>query len=358
MIVAGGGTGGHLFPGIAIAQEFLAKEPETQALFVSTGNPMEKKALAAAGFELRTIPAAGLKGKGLGQKIKAFFKLPIGILKSISIMLSFRPNIVIGVGGYSSGPVVLAAWLTCRKTVLHEQNILPGITNKILSRFVKKVFVSFANTSKGLSERKMILTGNPVRKEILEYSGDEAKKLKGLTVLVIGGSQGAKAINKAVCGSLASLEEKKDYYFIHQTGANEVEAVREEYKKNGVEGRVEEFFTDMAPLYKKCDLMICRAGATTVAEVTALGKGVIFIPFPYAADNHQVLNAKTMEDRGAAEMIEERDLTDELLAGRLNYFSRNRDALKKMEEQSMLMGKPDAGEMIVNESMKLLKRSN
>ncbi len=360
IVFAGGGTGGHLFPGIAIAQEFQARNSATEIIFISTGNPMEVAVLSKTNYKLHRITAAGIKGRGIWNQIKSVLKIPTGILQSIRILHRFSPDLAVGLGSYSAGPVIVGAWLMRIPVVLHEQNILPGITNRILSRLAKRVYVSFKNTRFDLDARKIHWTGNPVRRDLLEYSGARIAEKKSdgredrFTVLIIGGSQGAHRINMAVTETLAHLKNKDALYFIHQTGEADEKQVREAYRQNKVRCRVQAFFDDMAELYHRADLLICRAGATTVAETTALGKAVIFIPFPYAADNHQVLNAGGLAAEKAAEMIIEKDLDAEILSQRITYYAAHREALQEMAAKAKTFGKPKAAQNIVDDCYELV----
>jgi UDP-N-acetylglucosamine--N-acetylmuramyl-(pentapeptide) pyrophosphoryl-undecaprenol N-acetylglucosamine transferase len=359
IVIAGGGTGGHLFPGIAIAQEFQHRDAATEILFVSTGNPLEKSVLAKAGFELECITAAGIKGRGIWSQLKSTLKIPLGILESMRIIKDFGPNLAVGLGSYSAGPVVIGAWLRRIPTVVHEQNILPGITNRILSHFAKRIYISFENSGSRLKPEKILWTGNPVRRELLADAerpkngmGSDGRQV--FTILIIGGSQGAHRINTAVIEALQDLKDKEHLHFIHQTGAADEQMVAEAYRRNRIRSTVQPFFDNMAELYGRADLLICRAGATTVAEITALGKAVIFIPFPYAADDHQVLNAGSLSEKGAAEMIIEKDLDGKILGEKIAYYAANPAALKDMAARARRFGKPDAAKLIVDDCYKLV----
>lgn len=364
IVIAGGGTGGHLFPGIAIAREFEARNSASKIIFVSTGNPMEKSVLFRTDYELRCVTAAGIKGRGVWNQLKSAFNIPKGIFESLRIIGDFAPDLAIGLGSYSAGPVIIGAWLRRIPIVIHEQNILPGITNRILARFADRVFISFKNTEFSLNSDKIRWTGNPVRQELLDYSPDsDAKKNNGtatgvLTVLIIGGSQGAHAINMAIIDALGGLKDKDRLHFVHQTGAADEQQAHEAYRRHNIRCTVQSFFDDMAELYSRADLLICRAGATTVAEITALGKAVIFIPFPHAADNHQVLNADMLADEGAAEVIEEKDLSAEFLSRKIDYFLANRKALKDMADRARQFGNPRAAGNIVDDCYALIDGSN
>ena len=360
VVIAGGGTGGHLFPGIAIAQEFETRNSATRIIFVSTGNPMEKSVLSKSGYELRCVTAAGIKGRGVWNQLVSVLKIPRGILEARRILKDFSPDLAVGLGSYSAGPVIIGAWLRRIPIVIHEQNILPGITNRILSRVANRIYISFENTKSNMDSRKVQWTGNPVRRELLEYSdrhaeGESDDSGNGLfTILIIGGSQGAHRINTAVIEALGLLEDKEHLHFVHQTGDADQQPVKEAYHRNNIRCTVQSFFDNMAELYSWADLLICRAGATTVAEITALGKAAIFIPFPYAADNHQVLNAGTLAEDGAAEMIIEKDLSGQILSKKIAYYAAHREALNDMAAKSRRFGNPDAAKNIVDDCYRLL----
>jgi UDP-N-acetylglucosamine--N-acetylmuramyl-(pentapeptide) pyrophosphoryl-undecaprenol N-acetylglucosamine transferase len=358
IVIAGGGTGGHLFPGLAIAQEFVARNAHNSVVFVSTGNPLERSVLNDTEFRLETITAEGIKGRGIWNQAKSALKVPRGIVEAMRILKAYRPDLTIGIGSYSAGPVVVAAWLLGTKIVLHEQNILPGITNRILARFADRIYVSFEDTKTRFDPQKTRLTGNPVREELLKEragSGNEAAPgSKSFCVLIIGGSQGAHSINMTVVEALSHLTRKEALYFIHQTGTADEQIVKAGYQHAGIAARVQSFFRHMAPLYKQADLIICRAGATTVAEVTAMGKAVIFIPFPFAADNHQALNADTLARHGAAEKILQKDLNARELGQKIEYYASHPEALVTMAAKAAQLGHPEAAQTIVDDCYSLL----
>lgn len=360
LLVAGGGTGGHLFPGITIAQEFLVRHPHNKALFVSAGNRFEQSTLARVGFPLRKISVAGLKGRGVWQKVKSLSLIPVGVMQSLWIIRKWRPDLVLGVGSYAAGPVVLAAWLSKIPVVLHEQNILPGITNRALSRFARRIYVSFDNTAGGFDPEKVRLTGNPVRKDILAAAENRQHPASAppdgqLNILIIGGSQGAHAINMAMIDALPSIAPKNRLRVVHQTGSADETRVSAAYKAVGIGATVKSFFQNMDRQYRSADLIVCRAGATTVAEITAIGKAALFIPFPFAADDHQKLNAASLTAHGAAEMIDEKDLSGERLAGRINHYIHDRASLTRMAEAARLLGRPEAAVRIVDDCCRLIE---
>ncbi len=362
VVLAGGGTGGHLFPGIAIAQELMARNSQNEVVFASTGNQFEQRVLSKMNFALERISVEGIKGRGLWNQVKSICKLPKGIIQSMRIVIRFKPNLIVGLGSYSAGPVVLAAWLLRKKIVLHEQNLLPGITNRMLARFAVRIFVSFEDTKVRFAPQKVQFTGNPVRHDILNYAGhhvaeeEREARQKPFTILIIGGSQGAHRINLAVIEALEYLTIKEKLAFVHQTGAADEKTVKDAYGGHHITSQVGSFFDHMAALYQDADLIICRAGATTVAEITALGKAVIFIPFPYAADNHQVLNAQSLSKCGAAEMILEKDLNGNILAEKIQYYASHPEAVSGMALKAREFGNPNAAKDIVDECYRLLER--
>ncbi len=359
IVIAGGGTGGHLFPGIAIAEAFIKRNPENRVIFISTGRPFEVSVLEEKKFPLKTITVEGIKGRGIVKQIISLLKIPKGLFESMLILKDFTPHLVIGVGSYSAGPVVLGAWLMGIKIVLHEQNILPGITNRILSYLANRIYVSFKDTQANFNLRKVCVTGNPVRNEVLCFAMEESEISdsvpgKFFTIFVIGGSQGAHSINMAVVDALKFLKEKDAFFFIHQTGAADEEEVKNAYREDGITGTVKSFFNDMGQQYRNADLVICRAGATTVAELTAIGKGALLIPYPFAADDHQVLNAKILSGAGAAEIILQKEVSGKSLAKKIEYYASNYKVLSNMALMAKKLGRPDAAEAIVDDCYKLM----
>ena len=347
VIIAGGGTGGHLFPGIAIAEEFMIKDPTNQVLFINTGKPFETSILKKFGLNQKRITAAGMKGQNLKKKAASFLKVPKGLVESIRILKKFKPDVVLGIGSYSAGVVVLAGWLMGAKIALHEQNILPGMTNRLLSPLAHRIYVSFEKTKLWLIGKQIKVTGNPVRKKILNCEKRVNKNKDPFTVLIVGGSQGAHSINVAVMEAIEKLDDKDSIFFIHQTGTADQAVVKTRYQASGILAKVQAFFDDMAQPYKDANLVICRAGATTVAEITALGKPALFIPYPFAADNHQVLNARMLESKGAAEMILQENLNGRSLSEKIEFYLQHPDILKRMGKRAKAFGKPNAAADIV-----------
>ena len=356
VIIAGGGTGGHLFPGIAIATGLRARCDDMDILFVVGRKKMEKAIIDKAGFEARSIDVEGMLGKGMLGRMRALIKVLISLIQSLVIVRDFRPHLVVGVGGYSSGPLCLVARLMRVPTAIHEQNSFPGLTNRILAPLVKKVFISFEESRRYFKRQDVLLTGNPVRDELL-HGRPVPKPANGrFTILVVGGSQGARAINRAVVAALEVLNKQGLHPFvIHQTGKAHVKEIRDEYQSHGFAGEVREFIDDMASAYGRADLAVCRAGATTLAELTALGKPSILIPYPYAAHQHQEVNARALVAAGGADMILENDLDGPGLAGRIKTYMENRDALERMSASALKAGMPRAKEIIAEELFTLVK---
>lgn len=356
LVIAGGGTGGHLFPGIAVAEEFLARDEKNEVLFMGTANGIEARVLPRLGYPLEFIAVTGMRRKSGMEKIKGVALLVKSYFQSKKILGSFAPDIVLGVGGYASGPVVLAAGrFPCRRFI-HEQNALPGYTNKLLARFAEKIFISVEESRQYFPQGKTQLTGNPLRRQILRDMGtsnDERPAEGEFRLLVFGGSAGAHSINMALVDVLPLLLEEKDNLAIrHQTGENDLDAVKTAYAGAGFNAEVLPFIHDMADAYRWADLVICRAGATTIAEVTACGKACIFIPFPFATDDHQRKNAEALVAKGAGFMVLNRDLSGENLAGMIRELMRDRRRLKIAGMCARQQARPDAAKIIVDEMLK------
>ena len=359
IVIAGGGTGGHLFPGIAIAEEFIKRDKQTEILFIGTQKGIESKLLGGAGYELRTIDVEGIKGRGMKALVKGFYQIPQSMWQSRRILKEYRPQIVIGVGGYASGPAVLAACFMGMVTAIAEQNAVPGITNRILGKFVDKIFVTYAQTTELFSSSKVLLSGNPVRAAFTGVRGLRRAEKDFLQLLVFGGSQGALAINKSVVEMLPQLQKMKNKVrILHQTGASEVESVREAYGRYGIEADVTAFIIDMADAYRQADLIICRAGATSLAEITTAGKAPILIPFPWATNDHQTKNAQALVDKGAAIMINEKDLNGNKLFEVVEGLLCDQKRLKLIEENSAKIGNINAAANIVDACLKLMVEKN
>jgi UDP-N-acetylglucosamine--N-acetylmuramyl-(pentapeptide) pyrophosphoryl-undecaprenol N-acetylglucosamine transferase len=355
VIIAGGGTGGHIYPGIAIAQEFKRRDADTHIVFVGTARGLEAKIIPREGFNLELIEVTALKRVGFINRIKSLLTLPKSFLTARSLIKQFKPDVVIGVGGYASGPVVLTASWMGVPTLVAEQNALPGFTNRVLARFVKAAAVSFEEARLFFKEKAEI-TGNPIRAEFFEAPAKHPGDV--IHVLITGGSQGARAINEAVIGALPQLAEEKDRLsFAHQTGENDYYRVRDAFEKSGLKAEVKPFIEKMVDEFARADLVISRAGATTVAELAAAGKPAIMIPFPFAADDHQRKNAEAIENAGAGRMILQTELTSERLAKELLWLVHDPQQLGRMAEASRKLGHPDAAKKVVDLAMRICSKN-
>jgi len=346
VIFAGGGTGGHLFPGLAVAREFQRRDSMTEILFVGTEQGIEARVLPREGFRLETVPVRGLKGRGIRGLADGVWGIPVGLLRSLSIIRKFRPDVVIGLGGYASGPLLLAAKLRRLHCAIMEQNLRPGFTNKLLARFVDRVFTSYGESMAYFSGGNVLATGNPVRWRQLP----EVKRSEKFVLLVFGGSAGAHRINLAAIDALRRLTDlAAGLEVIHQTGAADFAAIKAAYDSLVFAAEVHPFIEKMDEAYARADLVVCRAGATTVAELTAFGKAAVLVPYPYAIYDHQRGNAQALRDRGAAEMILDQELNGELLAGRIRSYLADRKKIESMGAAARTMGRPEAAARIVDE---------
>lgn len=364
LIIAGGGTGGHLFPGIAVAEEFLSRNPANQVLFVGTERGIESRAVPAAGYRLELISAAGIRGKRGFTQLAGIMKMMYGYAQSRKVLKAFRPDLVLGVGGYASLPMVLAAGGMRIPRFIHEQNAIPGQTNRLLSRFVDQVFITLQESARYFPGDSTLLTGNPLRKQILDMVEKIDSNImqdrsacpseqKTFNLFIFGGSQGAHAINMAMLEALPFLKESQVKLGItHQTGEKDHDEVARSYRAAGLEAEVTPFIGDMASEYAKADLIICRAGATTIAEVTACGKACLFIPFPHAVDDHQRRNAEALLKKEACFMLLEQELSGKRLAAMINELAQDRETVVRTGELAFSLARLDAAQIIVNEMIK------
>ena len=360
VVIAGGGTGGHLFPGLAVARALKARVPDAQISFAGTVAGIEARVIPSTEFPLDMIRSAGLKGKSLAARARGAALVPLSAVDAWRLISRRSPDVVIGVGGYSSGPVVAVAALRRIPTMVLEQNAVPGLTNRLLARFVRRAAVTY-DASLKYFHGKGFISGNPVRREFLEVDDepthDAAVNASRVRVLVFGGSQGAHAINVAMVEAaprLAAAAQTVD--FVCQTGTHDFDMVRTAFERYGVQGRVERFIDAMDREMKAAALVVSRAGATTLAEVTAAGRPAILIPLPTATDDHQRQNARALESAGAAELIEQRELTGERLAGRILALAADREQRRRMSAAARQLARPRAAEDIVDELIRLKGR--
>jgi UDP-N-acetylglucosamine--N-acetylmuramyl-(pentapeptide) pyrophosphoryl-undecaprenol N-acetylglucosamine transferase len=360
VVIAGGGTGGHLYPGIAVARELLARKPEARVTFAGTAQGIESRVVAREGFELDVIRSRGVKGKSLADRLGGASLVPLGLLDGWRIVSIRRPDLVIGVGGYSSGPVVMVAALRGVPTMLLEQNAVPGLTNRLLARFVKAAAVTFDSTEAFFGQ-KTFVSGNPVRPEFFAAGGPDQESVRDeqasvTRVLVFGGSQGAHAINLAMVEAAPQLAAGgSSLRLVHQTGERDVEMVRTAYRQAGLQADVEPFFFDMGRQLGIADLIVCRAGATTLAEVTAAGKAAILIPLPTATDDHQRRNAEALAAAGAGELLLQQDVSGRVLADRIQALAGDPERRWRMGAAARSLARPDAARVIVDRALALMR---
>jgi UDP-N-acetylglucosamine--N-acetylmuramyl-(pentapeptide) pyrophosphoryl-undecaprenol N-acetylglucosamine transferase len=346
LMIAGGGTGGHLFPGVAVAEELRARHPDAEIRFVGTKRGIEARVLPDLGWKLELIEVSGLKTVGAMGAIRGLLRLPKALWQARRVVKQFAPDAVIGVGGYASGPVVLMAKLRGVPTAICEQNSIPGLTNKILGRLARKVFLSFEESKRFFKAKKVVMSGNPVRRELVQKLLAATPEVHArITVLVCGGSLGAVAVNELAAQALIAIGNVE---IVHQTGEKGLAETQQRYAAAGVPAECSAFIKDMASAYQRADVIIGRAGATTVAELAIAGKPAIFIPYPFAADNHQVTNAREMAEAGAALMFEQSALTADKLADALRPLLADATLRAQMGAQMKALAKPKAAATVVD----------
>ena len=352
VVIAGGGTGGHLFPGLALARALSARRPDARISFAGTAAGIEARVIPETEYPLDLIRSAGLKGKSLRALVRGAALVPLSGLDAWRLLSRRRPDVVIGVGGYSSGPVVALAALRGIQTLVLEQNAVPGLTNRLLAPVVTRAAVTY-DASLTYFGKKAFVSGNPVRREFLEIESDpvhdEAINASPVRVLVFGGSQGAHAINMALVEAAPQLAAAAGAIdLVCQTGQRDHAVVREAFERHAVPGRVERFIDAMDREMKAAGLVVSRAGATTLAEVTAAGRPSILIPLPTATDDHQRHNALALASAGAAEVMEQKDLTGARLAGRIVAIAGDRAKRREMSANARRLARPRAAEDIVD----------
>jgi UDP-N-acetylglucosamine--N-acetylmuramyl-(pentapeptide) pyrophosphoryl-undecaprenol N-acetylglucosamine transferase len=364
VVIAGGGTGGHLFPGIAIARELMARRPDAVVTFAGTARGIESRVVPREGFSLDVLRSAGLKGRSPMAAARGIALLPLSFADAWGIISRRTPDLVIGVGGYSSGPVVMLAALRGVPTMLAEQNAVPGLTNRLLARVVGAAAVTFDSTLSFFGRRGFV-AGNPVRPEFFaaEYAqhagapsegGSQGAAPRRPRILIFGGSQGAHAINMAMVEAAPGLAAGGGVDITHQTGERDVELVRRAYRDAGLAARVEPFLFAMDREMKQADVIVSRAGSTSIAELTAVGRAAILIPLPTAADDHQTKNAQVLVGAGAAEMIAQKDLTGAVIAGRMLALARDPGRRAEIAAAARRLARPDAAKLIVDRALELV----
>jgi UDP-N-acetylglucosamine--N-acetylmuramyl-(pentapeptide) pyrophosphoryl-undecaprenol N-acetylglucosamine transferase len=353
ILIAGGGTGGHLYPGIALARELLRRDADARILFVGTAQGIESRVVPREGFRLELIRVVGLKGKSRADRLRGFLLLPVAAIDAWRLISRHAPDVVVGVGGFASGPVLALAALRGYPTMLLEQNALPGITNRLLAPLVRAAAVNFEEALRYFP-RTGFVAGNPVRPEFFRAedkgaNDQNAGPYDAARVLIFGGSQGAHAINVAMVEAASRLAATGVRLAItHQTGERDLDLVRTAYERAGLAARVEAFIFEIDREMKAASLVICRAGATTLAELTAAGRPAILVPLPTATDDHQRKNAEVLGRAGAALVVDERDLTGERLAGTIAGLVADVERRKRMSEAARKLARPDAAARIAD----------
>ncbi len=346
IVIAAGGTGGHIFPALSVAKELKKRKGGRRIIFFGSKRGLERKVIPDEGFELIEMDIAGIKGKKFLKKVIHLMKAATSLFKCLRHLKRLKPSVVVGTGSYVSGPVVFAGWLLRIPTVIQEQNLYPGITNRLLSRIVRETAVSFEG-SKAYLHGRVTVTGNPVREEFLTVR----KKARGdfFSLLIFGGSQGARSINRAMLDILPLLRELKiRLKIVHQTGSSDLEMVQEAYRKERIQAEVFEFLNDMPKRFEEADLMICRSGASTIAEILAAGRASILIPFPSATNDHQSKNARALEEQGAAIVCEESEFSGDRLFSHIKRFLQEPSLLDEMEKKASALHKGGATEKIAD----------
>jgi UDP-N-acetylglucosamine--N-acetylmuramyl-(pentapeptide) pyrophosphoryl-undecaprenol N-acetylglucosamine transferase len=357
VMIAGGGTGGHVYPGVAVAEEVLARNPAAEVCFVGAAHGMEAKILPRLGYRLETITVSRLKGGSLKDRLLGIGRLPVGIAQSWRLLRRYDPQVVLGVGGYASGPALIASWLTRRPRAVQEQNAIPGLTNRVLGRLSHRVLMGFAKAAEGFPEAKVRVTGNPLRRAVSEAlagkSNRPATSQGRLRLLVFGGSQGARFLNENVPEAIATARGRQaglSLSVVHQTGPADESATRDRYARHslGELVKVTPYIDDMPAAYAQADLAICRAGALTLAEIAAVGLPSLLVPFPFAADNHQEANARVLEEAGAARAMPQHDWRTEEVAGWVVALANDPARVEAMSRAARGLARLDAAARVVD----------
>lgn len=350
VLIAGGGTGGHVFPAIALAEELTARCADCEILFVGSEGGLENQLVPQAGFSLSSLPVGKLKGSSTAMRLRTLIGLGPGILRAGAILRRFKAEVVVGVGGYASGPIVLAATALRVPIILLEQNTIPGLTNRVLSRFAKKVVTSFPETAEHLPAGCALELGNPLRPGLIDRLAEtRAKKGQGKGLLILGGSQGARALNELMLQCTADLLRlQPDLTIVHQTGRSDHERVSAYYEAFAGRAAAVAFIDDMADAYGRADLVLSRSGATTIAELGLVGLPAILVPYPFAADDHQAHNAAAMGCAGAAEVMRQDALEPKRFVALVVSILSSAERLATMTAAMRSFGRPQAGEKIVD----------
>ena len=365
LTIAGGGTGGHIFPGIAILAALREITP-VEVLWIGTGRAVEREILAGMDIDYKQLDARPVYGVGIGKALSALFGLPSSILVAKRALKGFSPHIVLGIGGYVAGPVLAASRMLRIPLVIHEQNLIPGLTNRWGGRLAERIFVSFSGSRSWFPKGKTLLTGNPVRSEFLRGGevGEPSQRYSDIDqrpkrILVIGGSQGARAINRLVTSALTILSESGvDFQVVHQTGRDDLAYTERVYREAGIRAEVHPFIRDMATRYQWADLVVSRSGAGTCAELAVTGTPSILIPYPHAASSHQEANAKELESVGASITLRESEVGPERLAATIEGLLRDGQRLSRMSRGALSIARPEAARIIAEEMVKIAREGS
>lgn len=357
LMIAGGGTGGHIYPAIAIAREYVSRDASRRVVFVGTARGLETTIVPKAGFPLELIDVGGLKGKGGLDLIKNVLRLPLGFVQAWKVIGKHRPSAVLGVGGYSSGPVLVAAKLRGVPTIIHEANAFPGLANRVVAPFTTAVAVAFPDALPRMRRKDGVVTGNPIRKEFFDVGNRQPATSNQQRILVFGGSQGSRILNETMTGALLFLARLKDRIrIVHQTGPKDVETVQQAYRASAfTDARVVPYLDPIADEIGAADLVVSRAGAMTIGELSAAGRAAILVPFAAATNNHQELNARVVERAGGAVVITEKELSPERLAGAISEILNDPARATRMGTASKTLAAPEATKTIVDLILKIEK---
>ena len=361
VVIAAGGTGGHIYPGIAIANYIRDKDPNSHILFIGTSKGLEKELVPKEGYDIQLIRVKGFERKLSLDTLKTIRELFLGLGDAKKIIKDFKPDVVVGTGGYVCGPVLFSAWAAKVPTLIHEQNAFPGVTNRILSRLVDKVASSFPEAIKYFKHKdRVVVSGNPIRSEFKEKNREHARKKLSIPmnkklIVVTGGSQGAQSINKSMIHVIKELKDRPDIHIVHVTGKKQHEKVLDGLKTENIDPstlkniEIVPYTFDMATLYKASDLIIARAGAMTISEITAVGRSCILIPYPYATDNHQEFNARVIADKEGGVLILDKDLNGQLLIDTIKDLMKDTKKLREMGNITSKLGILNGDDIIYNE---------
>jgi UDP-N-acetylglucosamine--N-acetylmuramyl-(pentapeptide) pyrophosphoryl-undecaprenol N-acetylglucosamine transferase len=356
VVIVGGGTGGHIYPGIAVAQELRRWDPRARIMFIGSRGGLERDIVARAGYRHFEITASGLIRRPWREQAVAVGHVLRGFGEAVHVLRRVQPQVILGLGSYVSGSVMLAAGALGIPRLIHEQNVIPGLTNRLLGHIVSRVAVSFEASVGHFPKGKAVVTGNPVRPTICQVRGRAHEPNGCFHLLVFGGSQGAHQLNMAMLEALRQLIDIQDnLWTVHQTGPNDFGTVQKAYAEGGHRGVVHAYIQDMAAEYSAADLVICRAGATTIAELMVTGKAALLVPFPYATNNHQEYNARSIAAVGAAELIQDQTLSGNLLAERIRYYLSHPEEVADMAARCLALGRPDAAMRVAHLCLELCR---